>query len=85
MEELINKVVVVDVESPYVFVGTLITVTEKTLTLDHADVHDLRDSNTTRERYLLDSRRDGVRANRHRVYIHQRQVVSVSELDDVIE
>ena len=85
MEELLNKVIVVDVVSPYVFVGTLVTCSEKTLTLSNADVHDLRDSNTTRERYLLDSRRDGVRANRHRVFVQQCQIVRISELDDIIE
>ncbi len=85
MEELIEHVVVVDVESLYVYIGKLTAVSDKTITLEDVDVHDLRDSKTTRERYVLDSRCHGVRANRARVYIQQQQVVSVSALDDVLE
>lgn len=85
MKHLLNQVIVVDVDSPYVFVGTLTMVNDSTVTLEDADVHDLRDSKTTRERYLLDTRRDGVRANRRQVMLQQRQIVSVSALVDVLE
>ena len=85
MEELINEIVVLDVESPYVYIGRLIAVSDKTVTLEDADVHDLRDSETTRERYILDSRIHGVGANRQRVMVRLEQVVSLSALRDVVE
>lgn len=84
MEQLLNKNVVVDVESMFVYLGQLTAVTDKTLTLIKADVHDLRDSTTTRERYILDSRMDGIRTNRERVLIARCGVVSISALEDVM-
>jgi hypothetical protein len=84
VEELLGKVVVIDVESPFVFVGKLVEVREKSLVLKQADVHDLRDSTTTREIYVRDARVHGIQANRKTVYVRIDQIVSVSHLDDVI-
>ena len=83
MDELLNLEVVVDVDAPYVILGTLVAITEKSLKLQAADVHDLRDSETTRERYILDSAMDGIRTNRDTVYVRFDQVVSVSPLKDI--
>ncbi|MCH2209980.1 MAG: hypothetical protein MK110_01660 [Fuerstiella sp.] len=85
MEQFIGQDVVIDVESQYVFLGRLVSLTSGWLTLRQADVHDLRDSQTTRELYVLDSRTDGIRVNRQEVLIPTDQIVSVSRLDDVIE
>ena len=85
MDELCQQIVVLDVESMFVYVGTLVSATDKTVTLENADVHDLRDSETTRERYVLDTKTDGVRANRKRVLVQRSQVVSISALSDVLE
>ena len=85
MEDYLNEVIVVDVEPMFVYVGTLTAVSEKSAKLTDADVHDLRDSETTRERYLLDSRIHGVRSNRKEVIIRMEQIVSVSRLADVLE
>ncbi|MEZ6125977.1 MAG: hypothetical protein R3C49_22850 [Planctomycetaceae bacterium] len=84
MERFLNQAVVVDLEAPFVHVGTLSELNEHSLVLTDADVHDLRDSNTTRERYVLDSKLHGVRTNRRLVLIPRHQVVSISLLDDVI-
>ena len=84
MDELLNQQVVVDVESLFVFLGKLIGVNDKTLILIDADVHDLRDSNKTRERYILDSKLHGIRTNRQRVLIQRQGIVSISALDDVV-
>jgi len=56
VEELLGKVVVIDVESPFVYVGKLFEIREKSLVLKQADAHDLRDSTTTREIYVRDAR-----------------------------
>ncbi|MEZ6062604.1 MAG: hypothetical protein R3C19_19855 [Planctomycetaceae bacterium] len=85
MQELVGNTVVIDVESLFVFVGTLSEVRDKTLILTNADVHDLRDSKTTRELYVLDSKVHGIRANRKRVLVPLHQVVSVSLLADVLQ
>lgn len=84
MDEMIGKIVVVDVESPYVFVGKLQEIRDKTLVLRNGDVHDLRDSTTTREVYVRDARVHGVQPNRKNVHVRLDKVVSVALLDDVI-
>ena len=84
MEEFVGKNVVVDVESPYVYVGRLHELQDKTLILRAADVHDLRDSTTTREVYVRDARVHGIQPNRKTVYVRLEKVVSVSLLDEVI-
>ena len=85
MEQFLGQDVVIDVESQYVFLGRLDEVRDGYLTLRQADVHDLRDSKTTREVYVLDSRTDGIRVNRKQVVIPVDQIVSISRLEDVIE
>ena len=85
MEEFIGKQVVVDVESPFVYLGRLHVINDKTLVLKAADVHDMRDSTTTREVYVREARVHGIQPNRKTVYIRLEKVVSISPLDDVIE
>ncbi len=85
MENFIGQQVVVDVESPFVYLGRLHAIHEKTLVLQSADVHDLRDSTTTREVYVRQSRVHGIQPNRKSVHIRLDKVVSISPIDDVIE
>lgn len=84
MEEFVGKNVVVDVDSPYVYVGRLHEARDKTLILRSADVHDLRDSTTTREIYVRDARMHGIQPNRKTVHVRLEKVVSIALLDDVI-
>ena len=85
LQELKGSVVVLDAVSRYVFIGTLDSVEVGHLILINADVHDLRDTQTTRERYVLEVKALGVRANRRRVLVRRDAIVSVSMLDSVIE
>lgn len=73
-----------DVNGSYVYLGTLTGWDDKYLTLEPADVHDLRDTATSRERYILDSRRHGIRFNRERVHVRWDEIVSISALEDVL-
>lgn len=84
MEEYLEQNVVIDVEAQYVFLGRLAEIGAGWIVLMQADVHDLRDSKTTRELYVLDSRTDGIRVNRKRVLVPMEQIVSVSLLEDVV-
>ena len=85
MEDFIGKQVVVDVDSPFVYLGRLHALHDKTLVLKAADVHDLRDSTTTREVYVRLARVHGIEPNRKTVYIRLEKVVSISGLEEVIE
>lgn len=82
-EKLIGHEVVLDVIAPYVYLGTLTGYDERYFVLEQADVHDLRDTSTIRELYVLDSRRYGIRTNRDRVLVKRDEIVSLSALADV--
>jgi len=83
-QKLIGQEVVIDVSSSYIYAGVLIEEDHRYIVLEAADVHDLRDTKTTRELYLLDTRRYGIRVNRNRVLINRDEIVSLSALEDVV-
>ena len=82
--ELLGQVVVVDLKSPWVYIGTLVAWEAEYLVLEQVDAHDLRDSPTTREKYVLDTRVHGVRVNRRRVWIRADEVVGICTLEDIL-
>jgi hypothetical protein len=84
-DALIGQVVVVDTSSPYVYLGVFSGRQGDFLLLADADAHDLRDTQTSREKYVLDCRRFGVHPNRKWVWVSLREVVGVSRLVDVVE
>jgi hypothetical protein len=83
LRSLIGETIVLDMAAEYVYIGELAGVDHRYLILEQADAHDLRDSSTTRELYVLDARRHGVGVNRSRVYVARSQIVSLSKLSDV--
>lgn len=88
MEELrayLEKLVVVDTRSVYTYLGTLVNATPDFLTLRDVDVHDQRDSGTTRELYIIESVKFGIKVNRREVKVAQREIVSVSLLADIVQ
>lgn len=85
LEQLVGRNVVLDMVSPFVMLGRLAALDEKYFLLEEADVHDLRDTTTTREVYVRDARRFGINPNRGRVLIRAVEVVAISALDDVCE
>ena len=82
---LIKQQVVVDTRSPWVYIGTLAEVRPDCLLLTNVDVHDSGETSTPKERYVLDSRESGIKANRRSVYVNLEYVVSVSLLTEVIK
>jgi hypothetical protein len=84
IEEMFGEKVVIDLRSPFVCLGTLVRADELFLEVKNADLHDLRDTETTRENYVADSRYTGVKRNRKRVLVARAEVVAVSRLDDVV-
>ena len=81
---LVGQVVVVDTSSPFVYLGTLVKVDEHFLVLKDVDAHDRSEGPSTKEQYVMDTKRFGVKANRKEVSVRKAAVVSVSRLDDVI-
>jgi hypothetical protein len=85
LEELIGQAVVIDLHSSYVCLGTFVRADGEFLELADADLHDFRDSQATREVYVYDSARLGIRRNRAAVLIRRREVVGISRIRDVLE
>jgi hypothetical protein len=80
---LLGQIVVVDLRSTYVCLGTLISCDVQFLELEDADLHDFRDSPATREVYVYDSVRLGIRRNRSRVLIRRDEVVAITRFADI--
>ena len=85
LDELIGQKIVVDMNSPFVCLGTLAKVDEAFLELKNADIHDLRDTDTTRELYVADSKATGIKRNRKRLWVVRADVVAISRLDDLVD
>ncbi len=82
---LVGREVVLDLASRYVCIGKLAAWDANFFSLENADMHDLRDTTTTRELYVLDAKRHGINSNRRQILVRRDEVVSFSALDDVLE
>ena len=85
LDALVGQAVVADLAAPYVCLGTLVGFDDAILEFADADLHDFRDSQATRELYVYDSARLGIRRNRARVLVQRSQVVALARLADVLE
>lgn len=83
LARMMGQVVIVDLSSPYVCLGTLVGIDHDFLELDDADLHDFRDSQATREIYVYDSARLGIRRNRAKVLVRRDEVVAITRFADV--
>ena len=84
IEAWIGRDVVLDTAGPLVYLGTLVAVEEYGFVLERADVHNVEDGHATREQYIAECSRDGIRVNRDRVFVLRQTVASVSPLSDVV-
>lgn len=83
LTDLLGAEVVIDLRSTYVCLGTLQGIEGEFLELTNADLHDFRDGNATREIYVFDSQRIGIRRNRARVLIRRDEIVAIARLDAI--
>lgn len=82
---LVGKDVVLDTRGPLVYIGRLARVDEHFYEIQDVDVHDMSESQSTKERYVLEARKFGVKKNRRAVLVRKAEVVSLSRLEDVID
>jgi hypothetical protein len=82
---LIGQVVVVDTDSMFVYLGTLDRVEDLFVVLKNVDAHDRRESPSTKDQYILETKKFGVNPNRKEVKVRKHLVVSVSKLSDVVD
>jgi hypothetical protein len=79
--------VVVDTASPFVYIGRLVAMTKEFVILADADAHDMADSpgSQTKERYIRETKRFGVKENRRAVRVAREKVIALTRLSDVVE
>ena len=63
LDELIGQKVVIDLRSTFVCLGTLVRVDDHYLEVRNADLHDLRDTHSSRENYVAAALVAGVKRN----------------------
>jgi hypothetical protein len=85
LETYVGQKVVLDLRSSFVCLGTLTTIDEKFLELKNVDVHDLRDTQTSRENYVAASVATGIKRNRKRALINRDDLVAISLLSDCVD
>jgi small nuclear ribonucleoprotein (snRNP)-like protein len=85
LEEFINQRVVIDLRGEYVCLGMLQRIDEHFVELRNADLHDLRDTDTTRENYVAASIATGIKRNRRRLLLVRTEIVAIARLEDVME
>lgn len=84
LDDLKGQAIVVDLRSPYVCLGILTSYDDQFLEMRKADLHDLRDTQTSRENYIADAVATGIKKNRRRVLLVRAEVIALSRFEDVI-
>ena len=84
LRQFLGKQVVVDTSTSYLYIGTLTEYGDGYLILREVDVHDTSQGTSSKERYILDSRKYAVKTNRQEVLIFIEKVVSLSAFEDVM-
>lgn len=85
LDDLVGQVVVLDLKSSYVCLGTLEAIDPLFFVVTNADLHDFRDSSASREVYVYDSARLGIRRNRARVLVRRDEVVALTRFAEIAE
>jgi hypothetical protein len=82
--DLVGEQVVVDTHTPLIYIGTLDGTRGGALILRDVDVHDASEGRSTKELYIIDTVKFGIKANRREARVMGRVICSVSRLTDVI-
>ncbi len=85
LEGFVDEIVVIDMRSNFVCLGRLISFDDHFVELRNADLHDLRDTLTSRENYVAASWATGIKRNRKRVLVVRTEIVAISRLRDVVD
>lgn len=84
LADLLNQAVVLDTAGSLIYLGTLAQISENGVWLRDADVRDQRDGHASKDLYVIEAIRGGIRSNRARVFVARPTILSISALSDVI-
>ena len=83
LEAYLGQQIVVDTRSTFIIIGTLTRADRDYLTLENVDVHDTSDADSTKDHYIMESHKLGIRTNRRGAKVRVAEIISVSLLRDV--
>jgi len=84
LDELVGCEVVLDTAGPIVYLGKLTCIDERGFWLEDADLHNTSEGHATREQYIAEAARDGIRVNRRWICVLRPTAISISALADVV-
>ncbi|MBA7570481.1 hypothetical protein ES708_12233 [subsurface metagenome] len=85
LKEYLNKAVVLDMDSHWFYIGTLKAIEEDCYLMENVDAHDLRETTTSRDNYLIGVKTHGLVINRKVVKVRKEKVIGISKLEDILE
>jgi hypothetical protein len=81
----LGQTVVCDLGEHHLAIGQLAAVGPDHLSFTEVDLHDHREANSTKDVYLIETRKYGVRVNRKHLAVPRRQLIAICLLTDVAE
>ncbi|MBW1858565.1 MAG: hypothetical protein JRI70_00465 [Deltaproteobacteria bacterium] len=85
LQEFLNKPVVLDTATPFIYIGTLHEVGKSFVTLKDVDVHHIDGRGASRETYALSAKKFGIKKNRAFTKVRVDIITSISHLQDIVE
>jgi hypothetical protein len=85
LDEFIDKPVVVDTGTPFIYIGTLSDIGGSFITLKDVDVRHVDGGGVGKEKYVLSARKFGIKKNRDYTKIRIDIMTSISFLEDIVE
>ncbi|MCK4245038.1 MAG: hypothetical protein KAX20_05380 [Candidatus Omnitrophica bacterium] len=85
LKDYLNKIVVLDTDSRWLYIGTLKAIEEDCYTIEDVDAHDLKETTTSRQNYLIEVNAHGLVVNRKMVRVCKEKVVGISTLEEILE
>lgn len=83
LTQYLKQHVVLDTRSSFMYIGILEAVYNGCVVLSEVDVHDSKETTTSKELYTIQSKTTGIKVNRDLVYVNIDYVVSFSPLSAV--
>jgi len=82
-ERYLNQRIVIDTKSAWIYIGTLEEILSGCVKLSEVDAHNNKDVVTSKELYVLESKKTGIKVNRNLAFVSFNHVVSFSPLEDI--
>ncbi|MCM8829488.1 MAG: hypothetical protein NC824_00590 [Candidatus Omnitrophica bacterium] len=84
MKGYLNKVVVLDTSTKWVYIGTLKEENNTFFVLEDADALDISDTALSKHEYVIMVKKDGIAPNRKKVLVLKAIVTGITLLDDIL-